>query len=707
MLPTSPFNARRVIDSIVAIESQENLAPNWPIREWVEFCGHMKMLGVLGCMAHMLAAKASAPVARMLQEWDVRRRKQAVHRSDLLAHFACEAKRNDLHFVVLKGMGLSAAVYGDPYARQSGDVDVLVAADDIPKADYVARKCGWMQPGEARLARPLHDSGELDAEALERLQAPYALRSNVILPHFTNYYFALPGGGAESLEVHDRFHGMDAETAANLLWSAREVVIGGEPMLTCSDEAALAVTLLSLHEDAETARANTSARSTMGFKACYDAHRQLGMLARDGRLVEASDTIERLGVRDMAETALGDVLEAFPCDEPLLEGALSGRPSVWGMPYLERLGSPGERAESGTLTVARLVRSFGTHGAEPGSPARWRGLRSAAGALNTGVSFRVAGGNAGVTVEWSLPHWAAPELERLVFQAVAIADDDDGDVGWRINAFVDSGEWRATVSPIAPGAVDGHANRISRGDAAPCEYREAGRVVSARVWELSSPSGCRVYGSVWERVYGQLHRRIAGDDFADVVEGAIAAGGLLARPYAEFLPELRGATLFKDMTDLEILAALDAMSPPVCDGPLRPPADGAPHGAFRMVLRTDPPKQASPRRFAYDGQRRGEPGMLMGEVLVLSRKELYMRPTPLSAKPPLPPLEGSMLTLEFTPEMLEAPCSGDAARAMSKVRRNMMGLLAQKVVDVRRELYLERSGYDMYAPENLFERGKA
>lgn len=172
-------------------------------------------------------------------------------------------------------------------------------------------------------------------------------------------------------------------------------------------------------------------------------------------------------------------------------------------------------------------------------------------------------------------------------------------------------------------------------------------------------------------------------------------------PYAECLPELRGTTLFKSMSDVEILLALETMRPPVCEGPLRPPADGSPHKAFRMVLRTDPPKAASSRRFAYDGQKRGEPGMLMGEVLVLSKKELYLKPTPLSVKPPFPPFEGSMLTLEFTPEMLETVCDGEAALAMAKVRRNLMGMLAQKVVDVRRDLYLERSGFDMYGDANL------
>ena len=347
---------RDTIDAIRLIEGGSGSLLRFPIGQWVALCRRLTELGVLGCLAGELAEVAPAPVVRLISEWNLQRRKHAIRREELLAAFAREARRHDLHFIVLKGMALSATVYGDPLARQSGDIDVLVEADDIPKADYVARRCGWKQPGEARLARPLHDAGTLTAGVLEEMQAPYALRSNAILPHFTNYYFAHPDGGAESLEVHDRFHGMDACSASNLLWSAQDVELGGEKLLTCSDELGLVVSLLSLHEDAEKARANTSARPAMGFKACYDAHRQIGRLSEAGGLGDVLDASRSLGVLSMVEESLSDVADAFPMDVAVIDSSFSRRPSVWKMPYIDRVENPDLRAVDGTKLLGELMR---------------------------------------------------------------------------------------------------------------------------------------------------------------------------------------------------------------------------------------------------------------------------------------------------------------------------------------------------------------
>ena len=702
------LGVRDTIDAVGRIEGGEGALLRLPIGQWVALCRRLTELGILGCLAGDLAGAAPTPVARLVSEWDLQRRRDAARRAELLAAFAREARRNDLHFIVLKGMALSATVYGDPLARQSGDIDVLVDADDVPKADYVARRCGWKQPGEARLARPLRDAGKLNAGVLEGMQAPYALRSNVILPHFTNYYFAFPDGGAESLEVHDRFHGMDARSASNLLWSAQDVELGGERLLTCSDELGLVVSLLSLHEDAETARANTSARPAMGFKACYDAHRQIGRLSEAGGLGAAFRAARSLGVLPLVEESLSDVAEAFPADVAAIDSSFSRRPSVWGAPYLDRVENPDARAADGAKLLGELMRDAAPGLRAPRRIGERRPLLSVSGSLATGVEFEVREEGDAVKAAWLVPEWMMVQVERFVFQCVAIDAGEGSRIGWRVNAFLEGGSWRAVAQPVGPGTVDGHANRASRGREVECAACGIGSetAVAAALPELAGTEGCRFYASAWERLYGQLHRRVAGEDFADAVDSALARASLFSGPYAEFLPELRGTTLFEDLSDAEILSALETMRPPVREGPLTPPEDGSPHEAFLMVLRTDPPKAASPRRFAYDGQKRGEPGMLMGEVLVLSKKELYLKPTPLSVKPPFPPFEGSMLTLEFTPEMLETACDGETALAMAKVRRNLMGMLAQKVVDVRRDLYLERSGFDLYGDENRVRHGE-
>jgi hypothetical protein len=175
------------------------------------------------------------------------------------------------------------------------------------------------------------------------------------------------------------------------------------------------------------------------------------------------------------------------------------------------------------------------------------------------------------------------------------------------------------------------------------------------------------------------------------------------RDYSEYVSSLRGTVLFVGMSDEEIAVVLNAMQPPVVSGPPSRPADGSPHRAFRIVARTDPYRKPCPGRFAYGMQGHGEPGMLMGEILVLSRKEEFMKPTPLEIKPKLPSISWQMEMLELTPEMITRFYGAKVAAAQGKMLRNFLGMLAQKVVDVRRELFLERSGYDIYAPENLLQ----
>ena len=172
--------------------------------------------------------------------------------------------------------------------------------------------------------------------------------------------------------------------------------------------------------------------------------------------------------------------------------------------------------------------------------------------------------------------------------------------------------------------------------------------------------------------------------------------------YEGYLAELRSSTLFQDMTEAEILLVLEAMRPPIKRGVPQPEKDrnGNPQiTAFRVVLRSTPAKPLAPRYFKYDMPKFGEPGMMMAEIPALSCIKDYVksqgRPKGL---PPRPKHDGIELeTLEFTPEMITGFYSAESAPAQGKMLRNLLGILSQKVCDVRRELFLLRDGYDQYA----------
>lgn len=170
-------------------------------------------------------------------------------------------------------------------------------------------------------------------------------------------------------------------------------------------------------------------------------------------------------------------------------------------------------------------------------------------------------------------------------------------------------------------------------------------------------------------------------------------------PYTDYLPELKSTTLFQDLDDADIVALLDAMQPAILHvktGDIMP--DMAP-GHFRMFLRTTPAQALVPRAFKYDMPKFGEPGMLMHEIPTLSRmgdtldarrsghERPFHKPHPL-------PYDADIL--EFTENAMTTFYNSAIAAAQGQLLRNYLGILAQKVNDVRHELFLLRDCRDMF-----------
>ncbi len=166
--------------------------------------------------------------------------------------------------------------------------------------------------------------------------------------------------------------------------------------------------------------------------------------------------------------------------------------------------------------------------------------------------------------------------------------------------------------------------------------------------------------------------------------------------YSEWLAELMGTTLFQDIEGGALIALLEAMQPRVvrlAAGDMFPPQFTPGH--FMVFLREDAGQKPAPRRFKWDMPKRGEPGLLMGEIPSLSRfrdgmggQELFT----LKRKP----LERACDLLELSGEMLTARYDEHVHAAQNTVLRNLLGILAQKVIDVRQDLFKVKYGVDIY-----------
>ena len=167
--------------------------------------------------------------------------------------------------------------------------------------------------------------------------------------------------------------------------------------------------------------------------------------------------------------------------------------------------------------------------------------------------------------------------------------------------------------------------------------------------------------------------------------------------YKEYLPELKTTTLFQDIPDDELIALLDVMQPKIV---LRKAGDPMPpraEGTFWMALRSTPARPLQPRQFKYDMPKFGEPGMLMAEIPTYSRMAEGL-PNPRKSGHPGKGknLDYDLEMLEFTEFMMTDFYGEQYAKAQSQALRNYLGILAQKVMDIRHELFLIRDGRDCF-----------
>lgn len=167
--------------------------------------------------------------------------------------------------------------------------------------------------------------------------------------------------------------------------------------------------------------------------------------------------------------------------------------------------------------------------------------------------------------------------------------------------------------------------------------------------------------------------------------------------YRQWLPELLSTTLFRDIDDEDLIALLEAMAPAVISlkaGEMYPPQ--IPAGCFLMYLKSEQAQANKPRRFKWDMPKHGEPGALMGEIPNLCNLReglngnglLIFKKRPLVAACDLLELTADMLLLDFDDKQVR--------RAQNTMLRNLMGILSQKVMDVRQDLWKLKFDVDIY-----------
>ena len=162
--------------------------------------------------------------------------------------------------------------------------------------------------------------------------------------------------------------------------------------------------------------------------------------------------------------------------------------------------------------------------------------------------------------------------------------------------------------------------------------------------------------------------------------------------YRDYLPELKSSTLFQNIEDDALIALLEAMKPEIvrraADAKGIPPID-MDKGIFCVILKGKPLDRLEPRLDVYNMPRFNEPGMMMGEIPCLSEMNRSRAPRmKFRGMPPGPSPDREkfeLYLLRMSGEMVTKYYGEQYAVAQSMMLRNFLGILAQKVTDIRKE----------------------
>jgi hypothetical protein len=165
--------------------------------------------------------------------------------------------------------------------------------------------------------------------------------------------------------------------------------------------------------------------------------------------------------------------------------------------------------------------------------------------------------------------------------------------------------------------------------------------------------------------------------------------------FREYLPYLLSSTLFQDIEGDDLIELLETINPPIVHFKAGEPLSTPDMSHFLVTLRAIPAQNIQPRRFKYDMPKFGEPGMMMAEIPSLSRFMEFLDKKPERPFKPRP-LPFDLECLQFSGESITRFYNPKVALAQSVVLRNFLGILAQKVMDVRRELFLLKDGRDIF-----------
>lgn len=176
---------------------------------------------------------------------------------ELLEKFAIAAKEERIRFVLIKGFALSKRLYGDLFARQFNDLDVLVEEDDMVRAHHILREIGYKQPYI------------INKETKEYVDLKYPV-SRVRQAHHWFIYYHMDRYPWQKFELHRKINFATMEQIKDHLWNVEKVQIGSVEVNIPNLQYSFISLVLNTYQDSDTISGYQGKSRLRGYVELYD-----------------------------------------------------------------------------------------------------------------------------------------------------------------------------------------------------------------------------------------------------------------------------------------------------------------------------------------------------------------------------------------------------------------------------------------------------
>lgn len=212
-----------------------------------------------------------------------------------------------LRFVAVKGLSHAAICRGDIFARQAGDIDLLVDTADLARCDYVLKKASFRQPASPSNSAVLSYASSQVEQYLAGPQRPYPTRPKAHSDQLHPYY-------AEDMlvkvEVHDGLHYIPQGMIRRLLWMTQMTKMGPLQMRTLQEPALLLVLIASTFQNSENIHARFDGEANL--RDYIDLHCFFKRFNDEATYQKAAKLIAQSGLISETGRVLSNYNELFP-----------------------------------------------------------------------------------------------------------------------------------------------------------------------------------------------------------------------------------------------------------------------------------------------------------------------------------------------------------------------------------------------------------